>query len=144
MLVEDEEGVRQIVRLALEKQGYQLLVAANGQEALATLETPRGALDLLLTDMVLPGMSGRQLAKTLTARYPELKVIYMTGYRRMSHHARPGQRPANVAAETVLDGRTPGPGANHVAGLAPGREPDWAKGPRSLPFAARGDSLVKC
>lgn len=80
LLVEDEEGVRNIVRLALEKQGYHVLSAGNGQEALDVLESHAGGIEMLLTDMVLPVMSGRQLAKLLSTRIPELKVIFMTGY----------------------------------------------------------------
>jgi two-component system, cell cycle sensor histidine kinase and response regulator CckA len=80
LLVEDDEGVRNIVKLALEKQGYKLLVAGNGPAALTVMETHPGAIHLLLTDLVLPSMSGRQLAKIMIERYPTIKVVYMTGY----------------------------------------------------------------
>ncbi len=80
LLVEDEEGVRKIVRLALEKQGYTVIEAGNGQEALAAAESHSGVIKLVLTDVVLPVMSGRQLSKLLLARFPGIKVIYMTGY----------------------------------------------------------------
>jgi two-component system cell cycle sensor histidine kinase/response regulator CckA len=80
LLVEDEEGVRKIARLALERQGYTVLEAGNGQEALAAADTHHGVIEMILTDVVMPVMSGRQLAKILSARFPRSKVIYMTGY----------------------------------------------------------------
>lgn len=80
LLVEDEEGIRKIIRLALEKQGYTVIEAGNGQEALAAAESHAGVIEIVLTDMILPVMSGRQLSKLLIARYPGIKVIYMTGY----------------------------------------------------------------
>ena len=80
LLVEDEEGVRNIARLALERYGYTVIEASNGQEALAAAETHASEIKLVLTDLVLPIMSGRQLSKLLVTRLPSLKVIYMTGY----------------------------------------------------------------
>jgi two-component system cell cycle sensor histidine kinase/response regulator CckA len=80
LLVEDEEGVRTIARLALERQGYTVLEAGNGQEALAVAEKHSGVIEMVLTDVVMPMMGGRQLSKLLSERFPAIKVVYMTGY----------------------------------------------------------------
>jgi len=80
LLVEDEEGVRKIARLALERQGYTVIEAGNGQAALDAAEQHLGVIEMVLTDVVMPVMSGRQLSKLLVSRFPGIKVIYMTGY----------------------------------------------------------------
>ena len=80
LVVEDEAGVRRLVRLALERQGYKLLVASSGREAVALVEQHAGPIDLLLTDLVMPEMSGSELAEILRARLPGLAVLLMSGY----------------------------------------------------------------
>jgi two-component system cell cycle sensor histidine kinase/response regulator CckA len=80
LLVEDNDQVRQLIRRILESNGYQVLDAASPQEALALFEKHRSSIQLLLTDVVMPQMSGRQLAEKLLASYGELKVLYMSGY----------------------------------------------------------------
>lgn len=80
LVAEDEEAIRGLVRLALQSHGYTVLEASDGEEALRIgLEHP-GPVHLLLTDVVMPKMSGRQLADILTAARPEIKVLYVSGY----------------------------------------------------------------
>ena len=80
LVVEDEEAVRIIARRVLEEQGYTTFCAADPQEAEALFAQCGDALDLLLTDVVLPGRSGRELYDRLAARSSAFKVLYMSGY----------------------------------------------------------------
>jgi CheY-like chemotaxis protein len=81
LLVEDEVSVRVITRALLERQGYQVLEASNGVEALQLWEARRAPIHLLFTDLVMPeGVNGRDLAARLQASGPALKVIYTSGY----------------------------------------------------------------
>lgn len=80
LLVEDEEVVLRLVRSILQKEGYTVLEAKSGAEAIALSEQQAGAIHLLVTDVVMPRMSGRQLAQRLTDARPELRVLYMSGY----------------------------------------------------------------
>ncbi|HEV2470719.1 MAG TPA: PAS domain S-box protein [Candidatus Sulfotelmatobacter sp.] len=80
LLVEDETSLRTLSRHLLEICGYHVLEAENGTAALKISEECARNIDLLLTDVVMPGMSGRALADQITARRPEIRVVYMSGY----------------------------------------------------------------
>ena len=80
LLVEDEAGVRTLARRVLESKGFQVLEANQGEQALKILEERSGPIHLLLTDVVMPGISGRELAARLEAKHPEMKVLFMSGY----------------------------------------------------------------
>jgi two-component system cell cycle sensor histidine kinase/response regulator CckA len=80
LLAEDDEQLRRVTQAMLEDHGYLVLAAKNGRVALETSARYAGKIDLLLTDVVMPGMNGRQLATELLVVRPDLHVIYMTGY----------------------------------------------------------------
>ncbi len=80
LVVEDEDSVRQVAVHALQRLGYQVLPAATGGEALALLQRRPGRIDLLMTDVVMPGMNGRELAARLGKLHPEMKVLFTSGY----------------------------------------------------------------
>ncbi|MBT6490983.1 MAG: response regulator, partial [Deltaproteobacteria bacterium] len=80
LVVEDEEIVRSLARRLLQKQGYEVVEAISGNEAWELCETQSLSFDLVLTDVVMPGMSGPRLIEKLRAIRPDVKVIYMSGY----------------------------------------------------------------
>jgi two-component system, cell cycle sensor histidine kinase and response regulator CckA len=80
LVVEDEEDVRRLLTLILRKRGYQVLEASCGQEALRIFEQHAAGIDLVLTDMVMPQISGRQLGEMLEKMRPGIKIVYMSGY----------------------------------------------------------------
>ncbi|PIY20275.1 MAG: hybrid sensor histidine kinase/response regulator, partial [Deltaproteobacteria bacterium CG_4_10_14_3_um_filter_60_8] len=80
LVVEDEGAVRNLAARVLTAAGYQVLTAVNGEEALVLLEDRQGPVHLLLTDVVMPGMGGRELAARLATNWPDLKVLFMSGY----------------------------------------------------------------
>ncbi|HEX5228886.1 MAG TPA: response regulator [Bryobacteraceae bacterium] len=80
LLVEDEDPVRRVVETMLKRHGYQVLASASPQDALATAEQHRGSIHLLITDIMLPGMSGRKMAECLGEHRPEMKVLYVSGF----------------------------------------------------------------
>jgi CheY-like chemotaxis protein len=80
LLVEDEEGVRRLARLMLEQSGYTVVEASNGRGALSLCESHSGPIHLLVTDVIMPGMGGRELAERAARLRPEMKLILMSGH----------------------------------------------------------------
>ena len=80
LLAEDENGVRLLASMALKARGYSVLEARDGREALKIAESHKGPIHLLLTDVVMPNLGGRQLAEQMAKLRPEAKVLYMSGY----------------------------------------------------------------
>ncbi len=81
LVVEDEEAVRRIVKIALESTGYRVIEARNGTEALEAIRTHAGKIHAMVTDVVMPEMSGRELAERIAKEdHPGLKILYMSGY----------------------------------------------------------------
>jgi CheY-like chemotaxis protein len=80
LLAEDEQDVRAVAREFLESGGYTVLEARDGTDALKRVEKYDGAIHLLVTDMVMPGMSGQELTAKLLKNRPEIRVLYMSGY----------------------------------------------------------------
>jgi CheY-like chemotaxis protein len=80
LLAEDEASVRGVIRRALQTHGYTVLTAPGGPEATQTARAHEGPIHLLVTDVVMPNMSGRELAEELTAERPDMKVLFLSGY----------------------------------------------------------------
>jgi PAS domain S-box-containing protein len=80
LIVEDDDALRNLARLILQPQGYSILEAQNGEEALRVSEGHKGPIDLMITDVVMPGMSGPKLAEALLPLRPDMKVLYVSGY----------------------------------------------------------------
>src|SRR3954470_7177791 len=80
LLVEDEEGLRSLNARGLRSRGYSVIEASNGIEAMEALEEKDGAVDLVVSDVVMPEMDGPTLLKAMRARNPELKIIFVSGY----------------------------------------------------------------
>jgi CheY-like chemotaxis protein len=80
LVVEDDMTVREMIEDILIQSGYSVLVASSGSETLSIWDKKADEIDLLITDVVMPGMSGSELAKKLTTDKPQLKVLYMSGY----------------------------------------------------------------
>lgn len=80
LLIEDEEGVRGIVKLALESHGYRVLAAGGAEEAEEIVQEAGDEIDIIITDVVMPGLNGRQVVERIRGRHPELPVLYISGY----------------------------------------------------------------
>ncbi len=80
LVVEDDPGVRTLIKNILETSGYGILEAENGQQALKTLQAHAREIDLVITDIIMPEMSGHELGKQIQSTYPGIKILYMSGY----------------------------------------------------------------
>ena len=124
LVVEDDDAVRRLVCATLEMLGYQVLQAADGPSALALFDAAEPGIRVLLTDAIMPGMNGREVAEALRARDPALAVIFMSGYTddRLLHRGVIDgqdnylQKPFSVAELTTLIRRV-------VAGSSPAGDP---------------------
>ena len=79
-MVEDEKGVREFLREVLESEGYTVLETSGGEEALKLCRDHAGTIHLMLTDVVMPRMSGRELAARAASLRPEMKTLFISGY----------------------------------------------------------------
>ena len=80
LVAEDESDLRELTRIFLQSYGYKVLEAGSAEQAILTAEESGEPIHLLLTDVIMPGMSGRQLAEKILSRSPSTKIVYMTGY----------------------------------------------------------------
>jgi DNA-binding NtrC family response regulator len=126
LLVEDEAGVRDLARRMLENAGYSVLDAASGQDAEVIFGQHRGAIDLLITDVVMPGMSGPDLFQRLTVEQPGLKVVYISGY---ASEAMARQLKVNRGQPHVQKPFTADQLVSYVRGVLDGRPAPGMKGP---------------
>ncbi|MHB8398667.1 MAG: response regulator [Candidatus Limnocylindrales bacterium] len=106
LLVEDEPSVRAFAQRALERQGYTVLAAENGAAALTLAASHGGPIALLVTDVIMPGLQGHELAEQLTAARPELRVLYVSGFTENSviHHGVPDHDVAFLPKPFSADG----------------------------------------
>jgi two-component system, cell cycle sensor histidine kinase and response regulator CckA len=131
LLVEDEDSLRDVACEMLETSGYRVVMARDGVDALRAAAQHPGPIDLLLTDVVMPGMNGRELAGAVLGRHPRIAVLYMSGYTDgiIAQHGLSGAdrrlliKPFTVGSLTrgvreALDGRRPQPIARFEAGRA--------------------------
>jgi two-component system, cell cycle sensor histidine kinase and response regulator CckA len=80
LIVEDDDSLRKLAKRSLQPHGYRILAAENGEDALRVSKENEGPIDLLITDVVMPKMGGKEVAERLQPLYPNMKVIYMSGY----------------------------------------------------------------
>jgi two-component system cell cycle sensor histidine kinase/response regulator CckA len=80
LVVDDEQGLRDVVCRSLQAEGFTTLEAGHGAEALEVMETSPDPVDLVVTDVVMPGMDGRELGRRLSQRWPDLPIVYISAY----------------------------------------------------------------
>ncbi|HZU45353.1 MAG TPA: response regulator, partial [Terriglobales bacterium] len=88
LLVEDEESVRELVRETLKKNGYTVLEASSGEDALRVAREYGSTIHLMISDVVMPGIGGRELAREIAGSHPQLKMLFVSGYTEdaIQHH----------------------------------------------------------
>ena len=151
LLVEDETNLRRLSLEALQRQGYTVLEAEDGAAAMQLAAHYSGIIHLLLTDVVMPGMNGRELARRVTSIRPNVKVLYMSGYTETvidrNGSIEPGvellQKPFSMQELTVkireLLGATIVPEAA-AANLQPDESQISATSPKEIPMPSRAQS----
>jgi two-component system, cell cycle sensor histidine kinase and response regulator CckA len=80
LVVDDEAGLRDLVCRTLRAEGFSTLEASDGAEALAVMETAKPPVDIVVTDVVMPGVDGRELGRRLAQRWPDLPILYISAY----------------------------------------------------------------
>ena len=80
LVIEDELALREATRRILARNGYQVITAANGRDAITVAASHPGGIDLLVTDVIMPEMSGKEAADRIQALYPSVRVLFMSGY----------------------------------------------------------------
>jgi len=101
LVVEDEASVRMVARQVLERYGYAVLEAPNGDTALRLAASTTGRFTCLLTDVVMPGLSGRQLAEQLVQLRPDMKVLYASAMRSMPSSSTASSSPASRTCRSL-------------------------------------------
>lgn len=104
LVVDDEQLVRETIALMLGEMGYAVIEASSGQEALEASARHKGPIDLLITDLIMPGMTGRFLADALVARRPGLPVVFMSGHIEGAHQKE--LEPGVLFLEKPVDGNS--------------------------------------
>jgi PAS domain S-box-containing protein len=105
LLVEDAEAVRELERRALETSGYRVLVARDGVEAIGIAVQEEGQIDLLVTDVVMPHLTGPQLASELTVRWPSIRTLFVSGYSAQVPPAAAGDNPPRLLKKPFTPSR---------------------------------------
>jgi PAS domain S-box-containing protein len=103
LLVEDEPAVRKVTARILAEQGYQVLQAGDGVEALVVADAHPQPIHLLLTDVIMPGMGGRDLAEHMRAKRPDIRVLFTSGYTDEGMESDPALLPKPYAATSLLE-----------------------------------------
>jgi len=106
LLVEDEDSLRKLIETTLKRAGYMVLAASNAEEAVDVAARTRESIDLLLTDVIMPGMSGGVLAKNLAAHWPQMRVLFMSGYTDGAIEAHGDLKPGLVLLRKPFTGET--------------------------------------